>query len=98
MIWLCVSFWWFPFWWFSICWSSIWWISGGLLALIWLAATVPLARHISEIADLTQPEWELPRDTQLPSLMIVVPARNEEEEIESAIRSLLQLDYPQFEV
>src|SRR5262249_44980479 len=33
-----------------------------------------------------------------PSLTIVVPARNEEAEIEPALRSLLQLNYPQFEV
>ncbi|HEY7404350.1 MAG TPA: glycosyltransferase [Candidatus Angelobacter sp.] len=76
----------------------VWWITGTLLALIWLAATVPLARHISEVADLTQPEWEVPANTALPSLTIVVPARNEEAEIEPALRSLLQLDYPDYEV
>jgi hypothetical protein len=74
------------------------WVSGLLLALIWLAATLPLARHISEIADLTQPEWAAPGDAALPPLTIVVPARNEEAEIEPALRSLLQLNYPQFEV
>jgi hypothetical protein len=74
------------------------WISGLLLALIWLAATLPLAWHISEIADLTQPEWAAASDATLPPLTIVVPARNEEEEIEPALRSLMQLDYPQFEV
>lgn len=76
----------------------LYWISGILLALIWLAATVPLALHISEVADLTQPNWEVPRDAALPSLTIVVPARNEEAEIEPALRSLLQLDYPNYEV
>jgi hypothetical protein len=74
------------------------WISGLLLALIWLASTLPLAWHISEVADLTQPEWAVPGDAPLPSLTIVVPARNEEAEIEPALRSLLQLDYPQLEV
>jgi hypothetical protein len=74
------------------------WISGVLLALIWLAATVPLARHISEIADLTQPGWEVPRGAALPSLTIVVPARNEQAEIEPALRSLLAIDYPNVEV
>jgi Glycosyltransferase like family 2 len=74
------------------------WVSGMLLALIWLATTLPLAWHISEIADLTQPEWAAPGDTALPPLAIVVPARNEEAEIEPALRSLLQLNYPQFEV
>jgi glycosyltransferase involved in cell wall biosynthesis len=54
--------------------------------------------HFSEVADLTQPEWATPKDVALPSLTIVVPARNEEAEIEPALRSLLQLNYPQYEV
>src|SRR5215472_10040471 len=74
------------------------WISGVLLALIWLAATLPLAWHISEIADLTKPEWAVPEDAALPPLTIVVPARNEEAEIEPALRSLLQLNYPNYQV
>ena len=74
------------------------WISGLLLAAIWLVPTLQLALHFSEIADLTRPEREAPPDAQLPSLTIVVPARNEEAEIEPALRSLLQLNYPQFEV
>lgn len=74
------------------------WISGLLLALIWLAATLPLAQHISEIADLTRPEWAVQEDAGLPFLTIVVPARNEEAEIEPALRSLLQLNYPNYEL
>jgi hypothetical protein len=74
------------------------WISGLLLAVIWLVPTLQLALHSSEVADLTKPEWEPPKDAPLPSLTIVVPARNEEAEIEPALRSLLQLDYPQYEV
>jgi hypothetical protein len=74
------------------------WITGISLALAWSVTTLQLAWHISEIADLTQPERETPRDAALPPLTIVVPARNEEAEIEEALRSLLELDYPQFEV
>jgi Glycosyl transferase family 2 len=74
------------------------WITGALLALAWSVTTLQLAWHISEIADLTQPERETPGDAALPPLTIVVPARNEEAEIEEALRSLLGLDYPQFEV
>ena len=76
----------------------IYWISGLLLAAIWLVPTLQLALHFSEVADLTKPEWEPPLDAALPSLTIVVPARNEEAEIELALRSLLQLNYPQFEI
>jgi glycosyltransferase involved in cell wall biosynthesis len=79
-------------------WASFWWITGLLLAAIWLVPVVQLVLHFSEVADLTQPEWATPKDVALPSLTIVVPARNEEAEIESALRSLLQLNYPQYEV
>jgi len=74
------------------------WISGSLLALIWLRVVVPLVWHLPDLADLTRPEYEVPNDAQLPPLTIVVPARDEEAEIEPALRSLLQLDYPQYEV
>ena len=76
----------------------LYWISGLLLALIWLVPMVQLARHFTEIADLNQPEWDAIRDETLPALTIVVPARNEEAEIEEALRSLLALDYPRYEV
>ena len=79
-------------------WTLLYWVSGMLLALIWLVPTLQLALHFSEVADLTQPEWNPQPDSALPSLTIVVPARNEEAEIEAALRSLLQLDYPRYEV
>ena len=79
-------------------WSLLFWISGLLLALIWLVPTWQLVLHSSEVADLTRPEWNTPQDAALPSLTIVVPARNEEAEIEAALRSLLQLNYPQHQV
>jgi glycosyltransferase involved in cell wall biosynthesis len=79
-------------------WIWFYWISGLLLALIWLVPTVQLALHSSEVADLNQPRWNPPPAAALPSLTIVVPARNEEAEIEPALRSLLQLNYPRFEV
>jgi glycosyltransferase involved in cell wall biosynthesis len=79
-------------------WIWFYWISGLLLALIWLVPTVQLALHSSEVADLNQPRWNPPADAALPSLTIVVPARNEEAEIEPALQSLLRLNYPRFEV
>ena len=92
---------WFHWIWVNWIWASwIWfyWISGLLLALIWLVPTMQLALHFSEVADLTQPEWNPSQDTALPSLTIVVPARNEQAEIEAALRSLLQLNYPLYQV
>jgi glycosyltransferase involved in cell wall biosynthesis len=79
-------------------WTLLFWISGLLLALIWMVPALQLALHSSEVADLTQSEWNPPQDTALPSLTIVVPARNEEAEIEAALRSLLQLNYPQYQI
>jgi glycosyltransferase involved in cell wall biosynthesis len=79
-------------------WALLFWTSGLLLALIWLVPALQLALHSSEVADLTQPEWNPAQDTALPSLTIVVPARNEEAEIEAALRSLLQLNYPQYQI
>ena len=79
-------------------WTLLYWISGLLLALIWLVPALQLALHFSEVADLTQPEWNPSQDSPLPSLTIVVPARNEEAEIEAALRSLLQLNYPQYQI
>jgi len=79
-------------------WTLVFWISGLLLAVIWMVPALQLALHSSEVADLTLPEWNPPQDTALPSLSIVVPARNEEAEIEAALRSLLQLNYPQYQI
>ena len=79
-------------------WIWFYWITGLLLALIWLVPTVQLALHSSEVADLNQPRWNPPPDAALPSLTIVVPARNEEAEIEPALRSVLELNYPRLEI
>jgi hypothetical protein len=79
-------------------WTYFYWTSGLLLIAIWLVPVVQLLLHFSEVADLTQPEWNPRENTALPSVTIVVPARNEEAEIEAALRSLLQLNYPQYEV
>jgi glycosyltransferase involved in cell wall biosynthesis len=79
-------------------WTLLYWITGLLLTFIWLVPALQLALHLSDVADLTQPEWNPPQDSPLPSLTIVVPARNEEAEIEAALRSLLQLNYPEYQV
>jgi glycosyltransferase involved in cell wall biosynthesis len=74
------------------------WLSGLALAAIWLVPVLEHATHLHHIADITRPEWDPPRDFVLPSLTIVVPARNEAAEIEAGLRSLLALDYPRFEI
>src|SRR4051812_34356914 len=74
------------------------WVTGLLLAAIWSVSMLQFAFHFSEVSDLTGHEWAAAQDASLPSLAIVVPARNEEAEIEPALRSLLQLDYPDYRV
>lgn len=78
--------------------NSFYWISGLLLALIWIVPVIESAIHLHRIADITHPQWNPSPDVVLPSLNIVVPACNEAAEIESALRSLLALDYPSVEV
>ncbi|HJX84517.1 MAG TPA: glycosyltransferase family 2 protein [Candidatus Angelobacter sp.] len=74
------------------------WISGLLLALIWFVPVLQAALHLHEIADITHPQWEPGKDAALPALSIVVPARNEEADLETALRSLLHLNYAGCEI
>ena len=74
------------------------WISGIALAVLWFAGWVQTVTHLSGMIDITRPEWEIPADAALPSMTIVVPARNEQAEIEPALRSLLALNHPDYEV
>lgn len=76
----------------------LYWISGVLTTCVWLFAIVEAVRHLPRIADITEPRWLPPADSPLPSLTIVVPARNEQEALEPALRSLAQLEYPRYEV
>ena len=52
------------------------------------------------VADVSRPEWDRSPVTSSgnPRVSIIVPARNEEAEIENALRSLLALDYDNYEV
>jgi len=74
---------------------------GVLLGVLWLSRLVAVARNMHKIPELTGPEYEAaPVDAsgRVPRVSIVVPARNEAEAIETALLSLLQLDYPDYEV
>lgn len=71
---------------------------GWMLALLWAFMVVQIAIHRAELVDITGTEWTATAGSALPSLTIVVPARNEEAELERALRSLLTLKYPAYEV
>jgi cellulose synthase/poly-beta-1,6-N-acetylglucosamine synthase-like glycosyltransferase len=75
-----------------------WWSSGLLLALLWFLSVAQSALHFAEIADITQPQWEPPQGVALPSVTVIVPARNEEAEIRPALQSLLYLKHENLNV
>ena len=77
------------------------WILGAVLGAAWLSRLAAVALHMRQIPDLTASEFDsLPADASggVPRVSIIVPARNEAEHIEAALRSLLELDYPDYEV
>jgi glycosyltransferase involved in cell wall biosynthesis len=76
------------------------WIAGIILALAWASRILDAALGMPSVADVSRPEWN--RNPVLssgnPRISIIVPARNEEETIEQCLRSLLALDYENYEV
>lgn len=80
--------------------TYFWWIAGIILALAWFSRIVDAALGMPSVADVSRPEWN--RDPVSPAgnprVSIIVPARNEEAEIENCLRSLLALDYDNYEI
>ena len=76
------------------------WIAGTILALAWFSRIVDAAIGMPSVADVSRPQWD--RNPVLPSgnprVSIIVPARNEEDIMEQALRTLLALYYVNFEV
>jgi glycosyltransferase involved in cell wall biosynthesis len=76
------------------------WIAGIILALVWFSRIVDAAIGMPSVADVSRPEWD--RNPVSPSgnprVSIIVPARNEEETIEAGLKTLLALDYHNYEV
>src|SRR5215470_16642701 len=72
-------------------------IAGWILALAWFSRIAEAAFGMRSIADVAQPEWDR-RPTGHPRVSIIVPARNEEADIEYALTGLLALDYDNYEV
>ncbi|MGB8013271.1 MAG: glycosyltransferase [Terriglobales bacterium] len=81
-------------------WQTIYWIAGIILALAWFSRIVDAAFGMPRIADIARPEWDrrpaTPNDA--PSVSIIVPARNEAEDIRATLLQLLALDYPDYEI
>jgi glycosyltransferase involved in cell wall biosynthesis len=73
------------------------WIAGGILGFAWLSRVVDAALGVPKIPDVSRPEWDR-RPAANPRVSIIVPARNEGENIEPALTQLLDLDYENYEV
>jgi glycosyltransferase involved in cell wall biosynthesis len=73
------------------------WIAGTILALAWFSRIVDAAIGMPSVADVSKPEWDR-NPPGSPRVSIIVPARNEEEDIESSLWTLLALDYDNYEV
>jgi len=73
------------------------WIAGTILALAWLSRIVDAALGMPHVADISQPQWDRTL-TGSARVSIIVPARNEEADIEETLTRLLHLDYGNYEV
>ena len=79
---------------------AVWLFSGLILGADWLRRSVAAAIDMRTLTDVTKSEWDrLPKaGGEQPSVTVVVPARNEEAEIERCLRSLLRQDYPNLDI
>ena len=81
-------------------WQTVDWIAGGILALTWFSRIVEAAIGMRHVADIARPEWDR-RPTGPngePRISIIVPARNEAEDIRETLTHLLALDYSNYEI
>jgi hypothetical protein len=72
------------------------WILGILLALAWAGRALDSAIKLRTVADIAEPQWHA--QSHGTRVTVVVPARNEEEAIDSCLRSLVAQDYTNFEI
>jgi len=73
------------------------WIAGCILALAWFSRIAEAALGVPSIADISKPHWDR-QPSNHPRVSIIVPACNEEEDIEQGLSGLLALDYDNYEV
>src|SRR5271170_4547775 len=76
------------------------WIAGTILALAWFSRIIDAAIGMPKVANIATPEWDRNSvgASGSPLVSIVVPARNEERDIEQSLARLLELDYGNYEV
>jgi glycosyltransferase involved in cell wall biosynthesis len=75
--------------------SLAWWVYGGVLGTIWLWRAAEAMVGLRNVADLSQPKWDKHTSSRV---TIVVPAKDEGENIDQCLSSLLALDYPNYHI
>jgi glycosyltransferase involved in cell wall biosynthesis len=78
-----------------------WGIAGAALGAVWVWCVIDAFVGMRRVPDLAATDFDVPpwnEGGHAPSVCIVVPARNEAEHVEAAVRSLLALDYPRFRI
>jgi glycosyltransferase involved in cell wall biosynthesis len=75
----------------------LWWVAGIILAMLWTSRLLAAAFGMRQLADLTRPQWQQAPPSG-PGVSVIVPARNEQQGIEAGLRSLLALDYQNYEI
>jgi glycosyltransferase involved in cell wall biosynthesis len=73
------------------------WIAGSTLGLAWLWRLVDAALGVPKITDISRSEWDR-KPSGDPRVSIIVPACNEELDIEATLTQLLSLDYDNYEL
>jgi cellulose synthase/poly-beta-1,6-N-acetylglucosamine synthase-like glycosyltransferase len=81
------------------------WIAGTILAVAWFSRIIDAAIGMPSVADISTPEWDRKPSggsgnpaSDSPRVSIIVPARNEEADVELSLTRLLELDYYNYEV
>jgi glycosyltransferase involved in cell wall biosynthesis len=73
------------------------WIAGTILALVWFSRILDAAIGMPSVANISTAEWDR-KPSDNPRVSIIVPARNEEEDLDLSLTRLLELDYDNYEV
>ena len=76
------------------------WLAGWILALAWISRIVDAAIGMPSVVDISTPEWMRDPVTGAGNsrVSIIVPARNEQDNIAQTLTQLLVLDYDNYEV
>ena len=68
-----------------------------VVGVYWFYRFIDLFLNLPNVPNIARPEWDK-SPPNLPKLTVVVPARNEEEDIVDCLESLAESDYPNLEI